>query len=465
MKIYNTLTRNKEEFIPIEKGKVRMYVCGPTVYGKPHVGHAKSYVFFDVVYRYLTYLNYKVKYVQNITDVGHLVGDVDEGEDKIEKVAKVNDLDPYEIAYKYENEYFECMNKLNVLKPSISSRATGHIIEIIDFIKTLIDKGYAYVTEEGNVYYEVNKFKGYGKLSNRTLDQTLSGERITVSTDKKNPEDFALWKKAVGGHIMKWDSPWSVGYPGWHIECSTMAKKYLGDTIDIHGGGMDNIFPHHDCEIAQSEVANGCEFVKYFIHNNLVTVNGTKMGKSLGNFITLDDLFEKYNPMVIRFYLLLNHYRKPTDFSDDKILEAEKKYDEIVSIYNKLLNIKETEKQEEDMEITDLIFKYFLAMDDDFNTPLAISYIYEINKRINLLLKENRTYFIHQALDFYQNKVINILGLTLEDNKQIDNNDIYVNYLLELRNEMRDAKNYEVSDKIRDFLTNNGVEVNDRKVN
>ena len=464
MKIYNTLTRNKEEFIPIEKGKVRMYVCGPTVYGKPHVGHAKSYVFFDVVYRYLTYLNYKVKYVQNITDVGHLVGDVDEGEDKIEKVAKVNDLDPYEIAYKYENEYFECMNKLNVLKPSISSRATGHIIEIIDFIKTLIDKGYAYVTEEGNVYYEVNKFKGYGKLSNRTLDQTLSGERITVSTDKKNPEDFALWKKAVGGHIMKWDSPWSVGYPGWHIECSTMAKKYLGDTIDIHGGGMDNIFPHHDCEIAQSEVANGCEFVKYFIHNNLVTVNGTKMGKSLGNFITLDDLFEKYDPMVIRFYLLLNHYRKPTDFSDDKILEAEKKYDEIVSIYNKLLNIKETEKQEEDMEITDLIFKYFLAMDDDFNTPLAISYIYEINKRINLLLKENRTYFINQALDFYQNKVINILGLTLEDNKQIDNNDIYVNYLLELRNEMRDAKNYEVSDKIRDFLTNNGVEVNDRKI-
>ena len=464
MKIYNTLTRNKEEFIPIEKGKVRMYVCGPTVYGKPHVGHAKSYVFFDVVYRYLTYLNYKVKYVQNITDVGHLVGDVDEGEDKIEKVAKINDLDPYEIAYKYENEYFECMNKLNVLKPSISSRATGHIIEIIDFIKTLIDKGYAYVTEEGNVYYEVNKFKGYGKLSNRTLDQTLSGERITVSTDKKNPEDFALWKKAVGGHIMKWDSPWSVGYPGWHIECSTMAKKYLGDTIDIHGGGMDNIFPHHDCEIAQSEVANGCEFVKYFIHNNLVTVNGTKMGKSLGNFITLDDLFEKYDPMVIRFYLLLNHYRKPTDFSDDKILEAEKKYDEIVSIYNKLLNIKKTEKQEEDMEITDLIFKYFLAMDDDFNTPLAISYIYEINKRINLLLKENRTYFINQALDFYQNKVINILGLTLEDNKQIDNNDIYVNYLLELRNEMRDAKNYEVSDKIRDFLTNNGVEVNDRKI-
>lgn len=466
MKVFNTLTRNKEEFNPIEEGKVRMYVCGPTVYGKPHVGHAKSYVFFDVVYRYLTYLGYKVKYVQNITDVGHLVGDVDDGEDKIEKVAKQKLLDPYEIAYEYENQYFDCMNKLNVLKPSISSRATGHIIEIIDFIKTLIDKGYAYVTEEGNVYYEVSKFKGYGKLSNRTLDETLSGERITISTDKKNPEDFALWKKAVNGHIMKWQSPWSVGYPGWHIECSTMAKKYLGNTIDIHGGGMDNIFPHHDCEIAQSEVANEMPFVNYFLHNNLVTVNGVKMGKSLGNFITLDDLFQKYDPMIIRFYLLLNHYRKPTDFSDDKIIEAQKKYQEITNVYNKLLNIKILEEEKHDNEISDLIFGYINAMDDDFNTPLAISYIYEINKRVNSLLNDNKTYFVNQVLEFYQDKVINILGLKFENKKEDNNNSsIYINYLLELRNEMRLNKNYEVSDKIRDFLTNNNVEVNDRKLN
>lgn len=465
MKVFNTLTRNKEEFNPIEEGKVRMYVCGPTVYGKPHVGHAKSYVFFDVVYRYLTYLGYKVKYVQNITDVGHLVGDVDDGEDKIEKVAKQKLLDPYEIAYEYENQYFDCMNKLNVLKPSISSRATGHIIEIIDFIKTLIDKGYAYVTDEGNVYYEVSKFKGYGKLSNRTLDETLSGERITISTDKKNPEDFALWKKAVNGHIMKWQSPWSVGYPGWHIECSTMAKKYLGNTIDIHGGGMDNIFPHHDCEIAQSEVANEMPFVNYFLHNNLVTVNGVKMGKSLGNFITLDDLFQKYDPMIIRFYLLLNHYRKPTDFSDDKIIEAQKKYQEITNVYNKLLNIKILEEEKRDNEISDLIFGYINAMDDDFNTPLAISYIYEINKRVNSLLNDNKTYFVNQVLEFYQDKVINILGLKFENKKEDNNSSIYINYLLELRNEMRLNKNYEVSDKIRDFLTNNNVEVNDRKLN
>ena len=465
MKVFNTLTRNKEEFNPIEEGKVRMYVCGPTVYGKPHVGHAKSYVFFDVVYRYLTYLGYKVKYVQNITDVGHLVGDVDDGEDKIEKVAKQKLLDPYEIAYEYENQYFDCMNKLNVLKPSISSRATGHIIEIIDFIKTLIDKGYAYVTDEGNVYYEVSKFKGYGKLSNRTLDETLSGERITISTDKKNPEDFALWKKAVNGHIMKWQSPWSVGYPGWHIECSTMAKKYLGNTIDIHGGGMDNIFPHHDCEIAQSEVANEMPFVNYFLHNNLVTVNGVKMGKSLGNFITLDDLFQKYDPMIIRFYLLLNHYRKPTDFSDDKIIEAQKKYQEITNVYNKLLNIKILEEEKHDNEISDLIFGYINAMDDDFNTTLAISYIYEINKRVNSLLNDNKTYFVNQVLEFYQDKVINILGLKFENKKEDNNSSIYINYLLELRNEMRLNKNYEVSDKIRDFLTNNNVEVNDRKLN
>ena len=321
MKIYNTITKNKEEFKSIEEGKVSMYVCGPTVYGLPHVGHAKSYVFFDVVYRYLTYLGYKVKYVQNITDVGHLVGDGDTGEDKIERMAKKEQVDPYEIAYYYENKYFDAMEKLNVKKPTISSRATGNIPEIIAFIDELIKKGYAYVTEEGNVYYDITKFKNYGKLSNRSLDETLSGQRITVADDKRNPSDFALWKKAVNGHIMKWNSPWSIGYPGWHIECSTMIRKFLGNVIDIHGGGMDNVFPHHECELAQSTALNGNdEFVHYFIHNNLVTVNGQKMGKSLNNFVTLDDLFNDFDPMVIRFYLLNSYYRKPTDFSNENLL-------------------------------------------------------------------------------------------------------------------------------------------------
>ena len=287
-----------------------MYACGPTVYGYPHLGHAKSYVSFDIIYRYLLSKGYKVKYVQNIIDIGHLVGDAESGEDKIEKIAKLESINQVEIANKFKNIYFENMRKLNVLKSSISCRVTGHIIEIIEDVQTLIDKGYAYATKEGNVYYRINKFTKYGSLSNRTLDNTLSGERIEVATDKENPADFALWKKAENGHIMKWPSPWGEGYPGWHIECSVMSRKYLGDTFDIHGGGMDNIFPHHECEIAQSEALTGKTFVNYFIHNNLVTVNGQKMGKSLGNFITLDDLFKKYNHMVARFYILQNHYRK-----------------------------------------------------------------------------------------------------------------------------------------------------------
>ena len=285
--VYNTISRKKEEFKSINKGFVGMYVCGPTVYGYPHLGHAKSYVSFDIIYRYLLSKGYKVKYVQNITDVGHLVGDAESGEDKIERIAKLEQIDPVEIAYKFENIYFDNMRSLNVLRPSISSRATGHIIEIINDVKTLIDKGYAYSTNEGNVYYRIKKFPKYGSLSNRTLENSLSGERIEIASDKENPADFALWKKAEKGHIMKWPSPWGEGYPGWHIECSVMSRKYLGDTFDIHGGGMDNIFPHHECEIAQSEALTGKPFVNYFIHNNLVTVNGQKMGKSLGNFLIL----------------------------------------------------------------------------------------------------------------------------------------------------------------------------------
>ena len=307
LKIYNTLTRNKDDFKPIHEGNVGMYVCGPTVYGPPHVGHARSYIVFDLLYRYFLYNGYKVKYVQNITDVGHLVGDADEGDDKIQKKAILEKLDPVAVAYKYENMYFDCMAKLNVLKPTISCRATGHIIEIIDAVKTLIDKGYAYVTDAGNVYYDVRKFKGYGKLSGRTLDDTVSGERIEIADDKRNPEDFALWKKADPTHLMKWPSPWGEGYPGWHIECSVMSRKYLGDTFDIHGGGMDNVFPHHECEIAQSEALTGKPFVNYFVHNNLITRNGQKMGKSLGNTVDLDELFEKYGPTFVRLYIVKNH--------------------------------------------------------------------------------------------------------------------------------------------------------------
>lgn len=465
--VYNTITRQKEEFKSIIEGKVGMYVCGPTVYGYPHLGHAKSYVCFDVIYRYLCYLGYKVKYVQNITDVGHLVGDIDSGEDKIERQAKLEQIDPVEIAYKYENIYFEAMEKLNVLKPTISCRATGHIIEIIDMIKALIDKGYAYVTSEGNVYYSVKKFKNYGKLSNRTLDETVSGERIEIASDKESPEDFALWKKAENGHLMKWASPWSVGYPGWHIECSVMSKKYLGDTFDIHGGGMDNIFPHHECEIAQSEAANDVPFVNYFIHNNLVTVNGQKMGKSLGNFITLPDLFKEYDPIVVRFFILLNHYRKPTDFNKDGLNEAKKNYEKLSESVNNLRNVlKNTEDDSliEDEEVKELKEKFLNAMSDDFNTGLAISYLYEASKLINKELTGEKNINKLKSLDNLITECAEkILGLTFNKNNSNSKEQELIEIINNIRNKYREEKNYEEADKIRNELNNLGITLNDRR--
>ena len=365
IRVFNDFKRAKEEFKSIVPGYVGMYVCGPTVYGMPHVGHAKSYISFDIVYRYLKY-----------------IGDADEGEDKIQKQARIEKLDPVAIAYNYENEFFKAMDKLNICRPSISCRATGHIIEIQQMVETLIDKGYAYVTDEGNVYFDVHKYPAYGQLSGRTLDDTVSGERIVVADDKKNPEDFALWKFADPTHIMKWPSPWGMGYPGWHIECSVMSKKYLGDTFDIHGGGMDNLFPHHECECAQSEVANGKPICNYFLHNNLVTVDGKKMGKSLGNFVTMENLFKQASPLAIRFYILQTHYRRPTDFVVARIKEAEESYNQISAVCDKARKKVEIPAGAEiETEAVAAIKEKFLeAMDDDFNTSLAISYIFELVK-------------------------------------------------------------------------------------
>lgn len=464
--VYNTITRKKEEFKSINKGIVGMYVCGPTVYGYPHLGHAKSYVSFDIIYRYLCYLGYKVKYVQNITDVGHLVGDAESGEDKIERQANLEKIDPVEIAYKYETIYFDNMDALNVKRPTISCRATGHIIEIINMVKTLIDKGYAYVTEKGNVYYRVNKFPSYGALSNRTLEDTLSGERIEVASDKERNEDFALWKKAENNHLMKWPSPWGLGYPGWHIECSVMSGKYLGKTFDIHGGGMDNIFPHHECEIAQSVAANDAPFVNYFLHNNLVTVNGQKMGKSLGNFITLPDLFKEYDPIIIRFYILQNHYRKPTDFNKEQLnnaCETYKKLSESINrLYSETKNIENTNYNTDD-EIKTLKENFLNAMNDDFNTSLATSYILEASKLINKELNgEKNTNKLLSLKNFIQECACDILGLKF-NNSNISKENELIEIISNLRTKMREEKNYELSDKIRDDLKNIGITLNDRK--
>ena len=462
LKVYNTISREKEEFIPLYGNNVGMYVCGPTVYGFPHLGHAKSYISFDIIYRYLKFKGYNVKYVQNITDVGHLVGDAESGESKIEKQAKIEMIDPYQIAYKYELSYFDCMQKLNVLRPDVSCRATGHIIEIIDMVKTLIDKGFAYVTENNNVYFDVSKFKDYGKLSNRSLDDTLSGERINVADDKRRPEDFALWKSADDNHLMKWDSPWGVGFPGWHIECSVMSKKYLGDTFDIHGGGMDNIFPHHECEVAQSVAANGCDFVKYFIHNNLVTVNGQKMGKSLGNFITLPDLFKKFDPVIIRFFTILSHYRKPTDFDDNKLMDAKKSYESIVKALD-VARSKMSTEMTDDLEINEIKDKFIDAMDDDFNTALAISYLYELVKIINKTDDSNKLANIVKLFD----EVINpILGIDFIDNSsshESNLDDKLINFIISLRKQARDEKRYDLSDQIRDNLSELGITLKDSR--
>lgn len=464
LKIYNTLTRNKDEFKPITDGYVGMYVCGPTVYGYPHLGHAKSYITFDVIFRYLKYKGYKVKYVQNITDVGHLVDNKDEGEDKIQKQAKIEKIDPVAVAYNYENIYFDAMEKLNVEKPTISCRATGHIIEIINGIQTLLDKGYAYITDKGNIYYKVKKFKDYGKLSRRNLDESLSGERIEINDDKKNPEDFALWKKADENHIMKWPSPWGEGYPGWHIECSIMSQKYLGDTLDIHGGGMDNIFPHHECEIAQSEAITGKPFVNYFIHNNLVTINNQKMGKSLGNFITLADLFKKFDPMLIRFYILQTHYRRPTDFNDTHLLETKKEFEKISNAVDKLKKYDLNKIYNEDEKIENIKKLFIESMDDDFNTSLAISYIYDIIKILNTELERNN---IDEnkliGINNFFNMVSEILGLNFYKENKNENEKELLNIINDLRIKLREEKNYELSDQIRNELTKLGYEINDKK--
>lgn len=468
LSVYNSFSRKKEKFVPIHEGRVNMYVCGPTVYGPPHVGHARSYVDFDVVRRFFEFEGYKVKYVQNITDVGHLVGDSDDGEDKILKQATKENVDPYELAYKYETIYFKFMDMLNIKRPSISARATGFIPEMIELIQKIIDKGYAYVTNLGNVYFSVHKFQSYGKLSGRKLENNLSGERIEIADDKQNPEDFALWKLAVGGHIMKWNSPWGVGYPGWHIECSTISKKFLGETFDVHGGGLDNIFPHHESEIAQSEVANGCEFVRYFMHNNLVTVNGTKMGKSLGNFITLEDLFKTFDPMVVRYFILQFHYRKPVDFSYDAIKACSDQYEKIKDTAIKIKELAGDNYSEvKDIELLDIKNNFISSMEDDFNTPLAIAELIRFAKVAGKIDQKN----LEKAKE--ANTIVkmveDVLGFdfkcdTIKAEKVNNNEEKLLGLISDIRTKLRSEKNYALSDYIRDELVKLDINISDKKV-
>jgi len=468
--IYNTLSREKEEFEPINEGFVGIYVCGPTVYGDPHLGHAKSYVSFDVVVRYLRYLGYRVRYVQNITDVGHLTDDADQGEDKLEKQAEIEKLEPMEIAEKYTYNYFRDMDKLGVQRPDISPRATGHIIAQIEMVKKLIENGHAYVTD-GNVYFDVSSDKDYGKLSGRSVEEQESGTRIETASDKRAPEDFALWKEAGDDHIMKWPSPWGMGYPGWHVECSAMSTKYLGEHFDIHGGGMDNQFPHHECEIAQSEGAFNKPFANYWMHNNMVTLEGQKMGKSLGNAISLDQFFSgshdlltrAWDPQIIRFFLLQSHYRSTTDFSEEALSSAENGLQNLQDMLRTVDNA--TSGNSEAYDLQSLRKTLESKLNDDFNTAQSIAVLFEelkvIRKRIN---QDDVPTNIDDIKQFLHDFVDGVLGLWPKKETASGSQDkinTLIELLIEIRNKARREKNFDLSDAIRDRLEETGIKLMD----
>jgi len=477
LQLYNTLTREKEAFTPLEEGKVGIYVCGPTVYGHSHLGHAKSYVSFDVLVRYLRYLGYRVTYVQNITDVGHLTDDADEGEDKLAVAAQKEKMHPMALAEYYTRSYFEDMDQLNLLRPDISPRATGHITEQIELTQTLMDKGFAYEAD-GSVYFDVAAFKTYGKLSGRNIEDMLSGTRVAAAQGKKNATDFALWKKAQPNHIMQWPSPWGMGYPGWHLECSVMSMKYLGKTIDIHGGGLENQFPHHECEIAQSEAANEAPFVRTWMHNNMVTVDGQKMGKSLNNFILLKQAFtgdherlsQAYDPMAIRQFILSSHYRSPLDFSDKALHAAQSGYERIRDTVIKLRQAQApagTPDAGTTAQLAEQKKRFEAAMDDDLNTSVAVSVLFDMVKLANKALSSGATQDTIRALEAQFNLLGGeVLGLVKKTypssggarDELVGN---LIDLLLAQRATARKNKDFATSDLLRDRLTELGVTLKD----
>ncbi len=459
--IYNTLHRKKELFVPLHAPHVGMYVCGPTVYGDPHLGHARPAITFDVLFRYLKHLGYKVRYVRNITDVGHLENDADSGEDKIEKKARLEQLEPMEIAQYYANRYHKAMEALNV----------------IEFVKKILDAGFAYESE-GSVYFDVEKYDKkyhYGKLSGRNIDELLETTRMLEGQEEKRRSvDFALWKKASPEHIMRWKSPWSEGFPGWHLECSAMSTKYLGEEFDIHGGGMDLLFPHHECEISQSTAALGKESVRYWMHNNMITINGQKMGKSLGNFITLEEFFsgnhpllsQAYQPMTVRFFILQAHYRSTVDFSNEALQASEKGLERLMEGYDRLQKLMPSDISTSD--ISGLRQRCEEAMCDDLNTPIVIAHLFEAVKFINLVYDGKATVSsadLEELKDVFRVFVEDLLGLKKEDENFAKYEALKkaVDLLLQIRLEAKRNKDWATSDKIRNELTALGFEIKDTK--
>lgn len=479
--LYNTLTRKKEVFEPLQPPFVGMYVCGPTVYGEAHLGHSRSAITFDVLYRYLQFLGYKVRYVRNITDVGHLENDADEGEDKIAQKARAAQLEPMEVVQHYTTRYHEDLKALNALSPTIEPRASGHIIEQIELIKEILANGLAYEVN-GSVYFDVpayNQQQHYGKLSGRIIEDLLSNTRdLDGQQEKRSALDFALWKKASDTHIMRWPSPWSDGFPGWHLECSAMGRKYLGKLFDIHGGGLDLLFPHHECEIAQSQASSHTDVAKYWVHNNMITINGQKMGKSLGNFITLSELFsgnhavlqQAYSPMTVRFFILQAHYRSTLDFSNEALMAARKGYIKLINglhILDKLPYPGEAGvKPETDAELKKLTSDCFLGLNDDLNTARTIAALFNLLKKINSFYTGNISLGTISPETFayvqetYRALVTDILGLREESS--VDSGQLFA-LLLRFYKEAKENKNYGRVDEIRAEFKKHGVVIKDMK--
>jgi cysteinyl-tRNA synthetase len=477
--LYNTLSRRKEIFKPVTPGMVGLYVCGPTVYGDAHLGHARPGVTYDVLVRMFRYMGYKVRYVRNITDVGHLEHDADEGEDKIAKKAKLESLEPMEVAQEYTLRYQEAMRKLNTCPPSIEPRASGHIIEQIALVQKIFDAGFAYESN-GSVYFDVRAFHekhNYGELSGRVLDDMISNTReLDGQSDKRSPLDFALWKKAAPEHIMKWPSPWSDGFPGWHLECSAMSAKYLGEEFDIHGGGMDLLFPHHECELAQNKASRGKGGVRYWMHNNMITIEGKKMGKSYGNFITLEELFtgqhnilvQPYSPMTIRFFILQAHYRSTLDFSNDALQAAEKGLKRIMQAAKDVRNLPVKGASEDNGELKKIYDDVFDAICDDINTPIALSHLFDAVRIVNqvkdgqLAINGNDKALLDEL---FLRFIPEVLGL-VDESANSGSEDLVsglVEMVLDVRKVAKSNKDFATSDLIRDKLKALGIQIKDTK--
>ncbi|MDT8346796.1 MAG: cysteine--tRNA ligase [Flavobacteriaceae bacterium] len=482
LKIYNSLTKQKETFKPIEENYVGMYVCGPTVYNKVHLGNCRTFVSFDMIYRYLKYLGYKVRYVRNITDAGHLENDADVGEDRIAKKARLEQIEPMEVVQRYTVDFHQTLEKFNCLPPSIEPTATGHIIEQIEIVKKILNAGYAY-EKNGSVYFDVIKFNNdhhYGKLSGRNIEDMIHNTReLAGQSEKKNPQDFALWKKAEPQHIMRWPSPWSEGFPGWHLECTAMSTKYLGQQFDIHGGGMDLKFPHHECEIAQSEAGNATTPVNYWLHANMLTLNGKKMAKSTGNNILPHEIFtgnnevlpKAFHPAAVRFFMMQANYRSILDFSAQALEASEKGYEKLMEALRKLDSIKPEDASS--FDVTQFVDNCYAAMNDDFNTPVLIAQLFEGVNKVNRML-ENKDMLTRKDLTLFsqtmQGFTFDVLGIqdALQASDMGGNGlqgklEASLNLLIELRNQARANKDFATGDKIRNALADHGIELKDGK--